>query len=255
MNDKSFERGKQSIHVSCDYEGDLDSSLYQPRSYLFTWQLLSSTSVLSPNFLWNHHHHHNDNNENGSWHLQSAYDMSVILRALKKYYLIKFSETVLLGRYYLYFMGLEIQGTERFIDLSQVTNLAPHHVCGSLWKFCPPGCHCLRPQIAPLCGPSKLQDPVWWLCFQNGVEGLVWEDCINLTLTISQSLYSKAITPHSSGWSFRVVSEKALGIIPSRKGLFALWFIKTPLSELPLAEVHSGSFSQPVGAYFFVLHP
>ena len=51
MNDKSFERGKQSIHVSCDYEGDLDSSLYQPRSYLFTWQLLSSTSVLSPNFL------------------------------------------------------------------------------------------------------------------------------------------------------------------------------------------------------------
>lgn len=51
MNDKSFEPDKQSIHVSCDYEEALDSSLYQPHTYLSTWQLLSSTSVLSPSFL------------------------------------------------------------------------------------------------------------------------------------------------------------------------------------------------------------
>lgn len=96
---------------------------------------------------------------------------------------------------------------------------------------------------SPSVWPSKLQDPAWWLCFQSGVGSTGEECCINLNL-MTQEPYSKAITLHPSGLGLGVLLEKALGIIPSRKRLFALWFIKTPPLRAASCWGASGSFSQ-----------
>ena len=110
-------------------------------------------------------------------------------------------------------------------------------------------CHGLKLQKSPSVWASKSYDSSQWLCLRMGREC-----CINLNLIIG-SLLSKAITPHpsGSGWGLDVLVGKALGTIPSRKGLFALRFIKTSPSQSCLLLRCQRLIFTAVWEHFFVL--